>query len=236
MKIKYHEGIYYPESKEELDKLTKIEKKGEAKAIIVPHQVLSLSHLLISEGLAYAGEPNRIIIISPLHKGRVREDSAYSLFEGEILPSSSMFSLGLKKSEYYAEEEAGAELLLPFIERNFPSVSFAIIYADIITAKESKALSELIKKEDHDNTLFIISSNITQKCSNHEEMMNNSKINLDAILNQKQLLDSVNKGRIKFCGATIVDSINRALGGKWKLVMEEEGDVETKHASLILKA
>ncbi len=225
MKVKYHEGIFYPSDRAELDKLiNRPEEKETAKAIIVPHASLPLVSALLGKAFTHVGTPERIIILSPIHSGRTESDSGYAFFEGDENKDIKLVYLGAKKSEWYAEEEPGAEILLPYIEKYAPSSSVAIIYTDIKTAAESKALSAFLKEHKTPDTLFIISTNLSAVERTMEEAESWGKSGVEALVNGENILDLYNRNKVRLCARGALDSINRIVEGKWKLEAEENSN------------
>ena len=99
MKMRYHEGIFYPENKDELSLLLGDGLSDKtAKALILPHAGLSHISSLLREGFSYTKNKERVIILSPLHSGRIYGERGF-FFEGELLPGSSMFHLGAEIKE-----------------------------------------------------------------------------------------------------------------------------------------
>lgn len=232
MKKRYHEGIMYPGNKEELlSLLGNIKRDKEAKAIILPHQEMKRSASLLAEGLSYTKGKERVIIISPLHCGRMEGEDSF-FFEGELLPESNMFHLGAKVEEAYAEEEGGAEMTASLIEHALPSLSWALVYADIRNAKESKTFAAFLEKHDSPSTLFIISTNLSPKCSDNE-MVQWRESAKSALEDGSEILDKVNHHKIHYCGAGITDAFERLYGGGWKWIMDREEDSTTAHSLLV---
>lgn len=224
MKKKYHEGIFYPFESEMEPFLKGIEQKEEAKAIILPHQALYLSYPLIRKGIAHMGKPELVVIISPIHSGRTESDREYSFFEGEENREYGIINLGAKKSEWYAEEESGAEIILPYIRRYAPGADTAVIYTDIKSAAESKALSSFLKKTTNTETLFIISTNLSSLKDTIEEAEEEGRKGVEALEAGDNILDMMNRKKIHLCARGAVDSINRITGGEWKLEELKSGE------------
>ncbi len=225
MKMKYHEGIFYPSDKTELDSLVSREKEKErAKALIVPHASLHLVKDLISKAFSHVSFPDRIIILSPIHSGRTESDNAHSFFEGEENKDLKLIYLGAKKSEWYAQEEPGAELLLPFIEKYAPDAEVAVIYTDIRNAKESRELSSFLVKNKTPDTLFIISTNLSPVERTIEKVKEWGDSALEALTSGLNILDLYNRNKVKLCARGAVDSINRIVDGEWKIEAEESGN------------
>lgn len=234
MRIRYHEGIYYPQDKDELERLTGgIEKKEEASAIIVPHQALLLSAPLIRTAFSHFGNPDRVIILSPLHSGRIESDREFSFFEGDGNREENIIELGARKAEHYAEEEAGAEILLPFIHRLSPSSQISIIYTDIRNAGESKALAKFLSEHRTPDTLFLISTNLSGVCTTIEECGEWKKRAIEALESGECILDLIHRNRVHICNGGAVDSVSRILPGKW--IMEGEGKNETTAHAVLWK-
>ena len=234
MKIRYHEGIFYPAEETELDALTSgVEKAEAASALIVPHQALFLSAPLLRNAFSHYGSPGRVVILSPLHSGRLESDSAYSFFEGDENSKEGITALGARKAEYYAEEEAGAEILLPFIRKLSPSVPVSIIYTDIRTAKESRDLSSFLQSHTSPDTLFIISTNLSSVCSTIDECEEWRKRAVEALTSGENILDCTHRNRVHICARGAVDSINRIVKGPW--IKGESGKDETTAHSVLWK-
>lgn len=232
MKIRYHEGIYYPAEKEKIESLVSpIEKTEAASALIVPHQALHLSAPLLRKAFSHFGEPSSVVILSPIHAGRIESDRDCSFFEGDENSHDGIVKLGAATAEYYAEEEAGAEILLPFIRFLSPSVPVSIIYTDIRNAKESRALSAFLSERTSPDTLFIISTNLSGVCSTIEECREWMERAIEALGKGENILDCTNRNRVHICAGGAVDSINRIVSGQWILDEKKDGET-TAHAVL----
>ena len=232
MKMRYHEGIFYPENKDELSLLLGdgISEK-EAKALTLPHAGLSHISSLLREGFSYTKNKERVIILSPLHSGRIYGEKGF-FFEGELLPGSFMFHLGAEIKEMYAEEEPGPEELIPYVEKYMENKPWAILYCDIKTAQESKRLASFLSPYNTPSTLFIVSTNLSPKCSKKEECemwRENAKI---ALKEGKEILDKANKHYISLCGSGILDALERIIPGGWTSVSDNR-DETTAHSLLI---
>lgn len=233
MKIRYHEGIFYPENKEELLPLLGVGIADKsAKAIILPHASLRRIHNLISLGFTYTKGKDRVIILSPLHNSRKEEDKNF-FFEGDLLPSSNMFHLGAEIRECYSEEESSAELLIPYIEKYMPDAFWAVLYTDIKSAAESKRLATFLSKFNSPSTLFLVSTNLSPKCNKTEECEMWRDSAKKALEEGGTLLDKANKHQISFCGVGIVDALERFLPSSWRDVAD--GEKETTAHSLLIK-
>ncbi len=223
--MKYHEGIFYPSDKTELDLLiSRGEEKERAEALIVPHATLTIVKDMISKAFSHVSNPERIVILSPIHSARTESDRDFSFFEGDENKDINLIYLGAKKSEWYAQEEPGAEILLPFIEKYAPHAEVAIIYTDIRNAGESKALSSFLKKNKTPDTLFIISTNLSPVESTIEKAEEWGKRALIALKEGENILDLYNRNKVKICVRGAVDSINRIVDGEWKIEVEESGN------------
>ena len=232
MKTRYHEGIFYPEDKEELDSLIGdviIDKT--AKALILPHASLKSIAPLLREGFSYTKDKERVIILSPLHSHRAQGEKVF-FFEGEILPSSKMFHLGAEIKEMYAEEEPGAEELIPFIEKYLKNKEWAVLYCDIKSSQESKRLASFLSEYNTPSTLFIVSTNLSPKCNKTEECEMWRESAKKALEEGKELLDKANKHIVSFCGVGITDALERLIPGGWKSVSDNK-DETTAHSLLI---
>ena len=232
MKTKYHEGIFYPEGKTELDSLlgnVNIDKT--ASALILPHASLKTIASLVREGFSYSKDKERVIILSPLHSHRAEGEKGF-FFEGELLPSSNMFHLGAEIREMYAEEEPGAEELIPFIEKYMSEAKWAVLYSDIKSSEESKRLASFLSRYNTPSTLFIVSTNLSPKCNKTEECEMWRESAKKALAEGKELIDKANKHLISFCGVGITDALERLIPGGWVSVNDNK-DETTAHSLLI---
>lgn len=225
MKIRYHEGIFYPSDRDKLLSLIQpVETREKARAIIVPHREMTLSSELLREAASHFGRPDLVIILSPIHSGRTASDSDYSFFEGDENEKEGIITLGAKKSEWYAEEEPAAEIILPFIHEYCPSTPIAVIYSDITKASESKDLASFLKHHSTPDTLFIISTNLTGICTSIEERDSYKDNAVNALLKEENILDLTNKNKVRICAKGAIDSINRIVEGEWKLSSVSSSD------------
>ena len=232
MKMKYHEGIFYPAEDAEINRLLgDVEQDKTAKAIILPHASLKLIAPLIREGFSYTKDKERVIILSPLHNKRNADEKGF-YFEGELLPSSTMFHLGAETKEMYAEEEPGAEELLPYLEKYMSGKEWAVLYCDVKTSLESKRLASFLSQYNTPSTLFIVSTNLSYKCSKKEECETWRESAKKALEEGGAILDKVNKHTISFCGAGIVDALERIIPGGWKSILDNK-DETTAHSLLV---
>ena len=102
MKERYHQGIFYPEGEALSSLVGEIKKEGRAKALILPHAELKRCASLYREGFSYTVGKDRVIILCPLHNGRMEGEKDF-FFEGDVLPQSQMVHLGAEVNEAYAE-------------------------------------------------------------------------------------------------------------------------------------
>lgn len=237
MKKLYHDAIFYPRERESLLEMTKIiDKKTKAKALILPHQDLRRCYNLYIEAFSHLVNPKRIIILSPIHSELLIKDEGKFIFEGESgrveTPNGEIeiSTLGLDKAEYYAEEEYAPELILQYIASEYKNIETCIAYVSIKNADEAKKLSKLIAKWNDENTVFIISSNLTGKMMK-EDMLKERENASSMILSGEKLMDSYRKGKINVCGVGIIDALNRAIEGKWNLIALSDNDETTGHGA-----
>lgn len=227
MKIRYHEGIYYPSDKKELDDLSRLDEiKEAASSLIVPHMALPYASNLLKSAFSHFGSPDRVIILSPIHSGRLGSDRDSCFFEGVPNTELGLVPLGAKTAEYYAEEEPAAEILVPFIRNRVP---YAVIYTDIRTARESKELAAFLRKNSTPQTLFIISSNFSPACSTIQEADEWLEKGIRTLENGDSILDSMNRHAVYLCARGAIDAVDRITQGEWILEAEEKGRT-TAHA------
>ncbi len=226
MKIKYHEGIFYPREGEKLESLiSPVEAREERpRALILPHSGLEKAFSLLKRGFSFIKNKDyeTIIILSPIHSGRRDVDAAVSFFEGEENKEEGIITTGCGKREYYAQEEPAGEILLPYIKRYSPQSKTAIIYTDITKAKESRELSSFLAKWKNEKTLFIISTNLSAVSSKIEERKADGERALEALKKEENILDLINKNKVHICARGAIDSVNRIIKGEWKMVGSDD--------------
>lgn len=230
MKKKYHTGIFYPSNKETLDSIIEgVEKRDERpSAMIMPHSDFLSSSSLLKKAFSFIKDKDYclVIILSPIHSKRRKEDASFSFFEGEENIEATVVHLGAEIREYYAEEESAGEILLEYIKRCVPGCKTAVIYTDILKAKESRDLSAFLSKYNNTKTLFIISTNISAVNDKEEERRMDGERALSALENGENILDLTNKNKVHICARGAVDSVNRIIKGGWKSVaLEDYGSV-----------
>lgn len=238
MKRFYHESIFYPEDKEELLKLTEISSKEaiNASALILPIGDLRKLSSLYKSAFSKVRDKKRIIIIVPIHNELLEEDKEEIALEGEVgalatpLGDIKLVSLGLKKNEAYAEEEPAGEIPLQFIARYFKEAEVSIIYAKVDTARKSKELSKLLEKLQNEDTLFIITSNLTGKIKAGDIEDKRAKA-AELIISSSHLIDAINKREAEISAAGIIDSYNRVNENKWILIGFADEDTITGHGA-----
>lgn len=226
MKIRYHEGIFYPREGKKLESLiSPVEAREERpRALILPHSGLERASSLLKAGFSFIKNKDyeTIIILSPIHSGRRDIDSLFSFFEGEENKEEGIITLGCEKREYYDQEEPAGEILLPYIKRYSPHSRTAVIYTDIRKARESRELSSFLSKWKNEKTLFIISTNLSAVSSKIEERKADGARALEALQREENILDLTNKNKVHICASGAIDSINRLIKGEWKKVESDD--------------
>lgn len=238
MKRLYHESIFYPEDKEELSKLTEIDNKEDinASALILPIGDVRKLSSLYKRAFSKVKNKKRIIIIAPIHNELLEEDMKEIALEGEsgVLKTSlgniKLIPLGFKVNEAYAEEEPAGELPLAFIARYFREAEVSIIYAKIDNAKKSKEFSKILDKLKNEDSLFIITSNLTGKLAKEKIEEERSKA-AELITSSSHLIDAINKREAEISAAGILDSYNRLNENKWILIGFADEDTITGHGA-----
>ena len=239
MRKTYHSSIFFPSDKNELLELVeKKEKKEPKKAIIVPHQDLRRAYQSYAEAFRYIPDGKKLIAIVPLHSPSLQSDKDSIVYEPEEMDIETpigqvhLHSLGLKKCEHYMQEEFSAEIILPFVQVCAPSSILSIVIARLENAEDSKKLAKLIERWNDEDTFFIISSNLSARMNDIDELKKEKEKALSALLGGEKLLDSYRKGRIGICASAIIDALSRVIKGRWKLVHDQNDDTTTGHASL----
>lgn len=234
----YHSSIFYPEELERLNQMTTpLEKKERAKALILPHGDLSKLYPLFQETFSHVDiNTKHVIILTPLHTEPLAEDQSEFAFEGICKSLDTHFgqvrqrTLNLKCQESYAEEEFSAEIILPFITRMLSDADISIVYTYLNSGEKAKKFSSLLKKWDNEDTLFIISSNLTGKIK-EEELEKEREKAVRLLESGEYLMEGYKRKYHSICATGIIDSYSRINSNSWKLIALASCDTITGHGA-----
>ncbi len=234
----FHSGIFYPEEKEELLSLVTPIKDGEKhKAFILPHMALKYCAHLYREVFASISDGTRIIALLPLHREPLLKDEGKILFspqertESTPLGDVRIGSLGYTDSASYEAEEYSLELLYPFTAFHNPSSVLYPLFSAAESSQDVKKLTALLSSLDDGNTAFIVSSNMTGKVKNAEEVSSGREMMTELLAKKEPLLDLWRKGRITPCGAPLIESVSRITASAWTLIGISEKETMAGHAA-----
>ncbi len=237
----YHSGIFYPEDNEELLALVSpIGNEERHKAFILPHMRLEYIAALYRTAFASIPDGTRIVLLLPLHREVLEKDKGKKLFssktrkEETALGSVNILSLGFDDAGPYEEEEYSLELFYPFIAFHNPSSTLCPLFTRLENSEDVKMLAKYLFTLDDGNTIFITSSNMTDKLPEDAVSPERDKV-VHMLENGEHLMDEWRKGHIRGCGIPLIESISRICGnGKWKLIGISEKETKAGHAALYI--
>ncbi len=231
-------GIFYPSDPQELKELltssflTYTEQLSLPGAIMIPHAAYEYVLPLYEEAFSpyIQSEPERIILLAPLHAEILKEDSPKTIF----IPSYASMSTPLGEltidqdlceqldgvhqligyGDHYFDEETSIELALPPIQHLFGDTPIIPILTGEISAKTSSVLSSIITPLVDGKTLIIISMN---QCGwERRELIAPLQSNLRGALEdmtpekRPHLIQMYRDKQITSCGTTLLDALHRS--------------------------
>jgi AmmeMemoRadiSam system protein B len=240
------EGIFYPDSPDELKKAIEnllaaspVQPENNL-AIISPHAGLQYAGSMMAAAFKAAAkrEITSVVIMAPTHReiddDVVFPESAYfrtplgsipvaqDLIE-ELLSCSTLF---LRNDIPHMEEHC-IEVLLPFMQVLFPQAQLVPILLNKKNLKNIKALAnalQLIFSNTCDKVLFVVSSNMAfnlkEKAAEEEAR---HFIELIVTQKEKEILNGLVKKEITACGANAVAALLAFLKKKYKTKILEQG-------------
>jgi len=165
----YHEGVFYDRTKKiELNK-DGLRVSSLPSVIKIPHASWSIIYPLLVTAFSTVQDlkPSLIVPLAPLHNQRIACEDNSSAFtcsftkEGNInfLKDKELFEgCRIKEEDCYFEEEAGIEILYPFIEKTFPGIPVLPLFADNNSLNLDRIIKCLLNKTGQ-QVLFLLSSN-----------------------------------------------------------------------------
>jgi hypothetical protein len=253
-------GHFYPSSPEALKKqiasfgVQKPKEKEKALACILPHAGYMYSGKVAASVLSGIEVADTCIILGPNHTG---DGVPYSLQSegkwlspfGEITINTRLAELILKNSRYLQEDflahenEHSIEVELPLIQeicrKDFTFVPIILASADDLVYKDiSNAIYKSISALKQDVTI-IASSDMTH----YEPQANAAKKDNEAIkailkLDEKELLDTIQRLKISMCGymPVVVALMSAKLLGAKKarlIAYQTSGDVTGDYSAVV---
>lgn len=233
----YHSGIFYPSDKEELEKLAeRTGKRDRAKAFILPHMDLRRCADLYRAVFSSIPDGTRVVAVLPLHRPPLLSDKDAFLFSSRartehfITGDVRIGHIELPYADAYEKEEYSLELLYPFMTSFCPSSELIPVFSYAQSGKDVRKLMEVIESLDEENTIFIVSSNMTDK---RPDPVPERDRMIEILLSGESILDEYRKGHITACAAPVIEAVSRVIPGKWELVGTVGDDKAAGHAALL---
>ncbi len=207
-------------------------------AVISPHAAYTEVSMIM--GKMYAElqhiNPKHIVIIAPLHGDVLHEDADYTIF----YPDAEAFSIPdsvipidqtilkkidqttglLAKRTSYFEEEPAIELQLPYIYHLFRNHPVIPLLAGNPSAKTSRNLAKILGTFNPEETLFIVSTNLTgdlptDRAKNHAE----TAVDILEGKHRVPLLETLKNKKISMCGTHILEALRKTgfFAENWKI-------------------
>lgn len=166
MAKKTGEGILYPENAQNLINTQTKDRKELKDTLIrkVPHKSWSLCKDELDKVFTELSQytVKDIFLLSPLHEGPVISDkvSSYTVYtyEGE----KALGNASISEDDDICSEEFSLEIILPYLDKIFPSSSVHAYFApEIIDEKELNILKEIVReiRENYKSCLILLSDN-----------------------------------------------------------------------------
>ncbi len=253
-------GQFYPDSPEKIRKivqsfgLKKVTKKEKIFACLLPHAGYIYSGKVASSVLNASLIADTCIILGPNHTGygvpqSIMCEGAWETPYGNVKINSELAQLILKNSKYLEDDarahatEHSIEVQLPLIQEiskeDFTFVPIILASADDLVYKDIANAIYLSVRAFKKDVTIIASSDMTH----YETQMSAAKKDKAAIeaileLNEKDLLEKIDKYSISMCGympAVVTIMASKLLGAKnAKLIAyETSGDVTKDYQAVV---
>ena len=237
----YHSAVFYPESKEELLPLVSpIGNEAPIRAAILPHMRLDGVASFYRRVFASIPDGKSLIIILPIHRETLEKDRGIHIFQSSenieetALGPVAVSGLGLPDGSAYEKEEYSRELFFPYIAFHNPSSPVHFIFTRITRSAEMRELTRILSPLAGDDTIFLISSNMTGRLPENE-VKKATEASVSTILEGGHMMDSYQKGRISACATPVIESVQGILGGRWELLGIRDDDRTSGHAAFIMR-
>ncbi len=245
-------GIFYPEDPAALRRqlqenfLEYEERIPLPAALFIPHA--AYEYVLPFTAGAFAPftreNPSRVILLAPIHGDILKEDAPKTLF----LPSSTSITTPLGDmaidqdlceqldgvhpsigfGDHYFDEETAVELAVPPLQFLFEGAQLIPILAGETTAATAAALAAIITPLVDEETLVIISTNLTG-WDRKELLEDEASLLLDTLRTASRdsrppLMELYRKKRITACGTVLFDALHRTglCTGPWQVPDREQ--------------
>ncbi len=231
-------GIFYPSEPQQLKDLlssTFLECSDQIPlpgALLIPHAAYEYVLPLYERAFSpfVQSEPERIIILAPLHAEVLHEDTPKTIF----IPSFESITTPLGEvtidqdlceqldgvhqligyGDHYFDEETAIELALPPIQQLFGNTPILPLLVGDVSAKTAAVLSSIITPLIDEKTLVIISMNLTGW--ERRELIETQQQTLRTALasltdeNRPHLIQMYRDKKITSCGTTLLEALHRS--------------------------
>ena len=237
----YHSAVFYPDGRDELMPLVSpIGNEEPIRAAILPHMRLEGVAAFYRRVFASIPDGRRLVILLPLHRDTLDKDKGIHILQApegiDMTPLGPVriSGLGLPDGTPYEKEEYSRELFLPYIAYHNPSSLVHFLFIRITRGAQIKELSRILSPLSDDDTIFLISSNMTGRLPEND-VGKATKASIDAILKGGHLMDQYQKGRLGACATPLIESVQTILGGRWELIGAKDDDRTSGHAAFIMR-
>lgn len=224
----FFSDIFYPADPDSLSSMTKADEKQDVHTpglILLPHAHLDSIAGMYRDAFSLIHNPERIVVIAPLHAEVMESDSGTTLFTyeaGVVETPIGKVTLeeapGAKVSNAYAEEEYSIELFYPFIAQNCPKAHLMPILASLDTKEDVLTLARVIGKlkREENNTVFIVSGNFTGE-GQGDAILKQARMLQQLLENNAPLLEAVSRKHITGCACRILEATRTTTGGSFRI-------------------
>ena len=221
-------------------------------AVISPHASYTEVSKIMGEMYAELQHinPKNIVIIAPLHGDILLEDAECTIFYPEAeafsvpgftipidqvtLQKIDRISDSTAMRNSYFEEEPAIELQLPYIQHLFGDHPVIPLLVGNPSSQTSRDLSKILRTFNPEETLFIISTNLTgdlpsDRAKNHAD----AAVKILTGEDITPLLEALKKKRISMCGSHILESVKKTgfFTAKWTVIGYHKAELESVNRS-----
>ena len=237
----YHSAVFYPDGRDELMPLVSpIGNEEPIRAAILPHMRLEGVAPFYRRVFASIPDGKRLVILLPLHRETLEKDRGMHIFQSPEATEETplgpvrVSGLGLPDGSPYEKEEYSKELFLPYIAYHNPSSPVHFLFARIERGAQIKELTRVLSPLADDDTIFLISSNMTGRLPECE-VRKATEASVEAMLRGGHMMDLYQKGRVGACATPLIECVQTLLGGSWELIGIRDDDRTSGHAAFIMR-
>lgn len=241
------DGIFYPGEKAKLrgsveELLSRCPTpEGDGFAAVAPHAGFSYAGPIIASAFRSVARrrPSAVVLLGPVHR-----DPA----DGIFLPESGYFATPLGQARVSARwveallslgapfrrddaphlEENCIEVLLPFLQVQFPEADIVPLLTGRPTPRTVRALADgldLTFRTSYDYILFVVSSNMSSYLTGRNTEAESAALrDLVCAADGRGILSALERGRISSCGAAGIAAVLTLGGARLRAEPLAEGD------------